>query len=70
VIVNEVDRELKTISFDPISLSETIEAGAEAINLFNTEETALITRVVEFAKTTHTHFSLTRDGADDLVEVG
>lgn len=65
-----VDQDTKIVTFEPVSLSETIESGALAINLFNSEEIALINEVIEFAKVAHTHHVLTRDRGDAAAEVG
>jgi hypothetical protein len=70
VTVKTVDRDTNIITFDAVSLIETIEAGAAAINLFSAEEIELIRRVVEFARPSHTHFFITRDLGDALAEVG
>lgn len=70
VLVLEVDEENKIIRFDPVSLVQSIDPGATAINLYNADEIELIKRVIEFSKTSHTHFQLTRDFAEYPVEVG
>lgn len=70
VVVTVLERNGNTISFEPVSLTATIEAGAEAMNLFNSEQETLINRVVSFAKPIHTHHMLTKDYASAVIEIG
>lgn len=68
--VKDLDQDALTVDFDPVSLTETVEAGASAINLFTADQIELVRRVVDFAKPSHTHFAVTRDEAAALAEVG
>lgn len=70
VTVRELDVDAKVLTFDPVSLSATIPIGSEVLNVFNAEELALISRIVDQFKPAHTHHVLTRDGGDAAAEVG
>lgn len=66
--VKTVDTETNIVTFAPIVLTQTLEAGALARNMFTNEQLDLISEVIRFAKTSHTTFVLTRDQREDLVE--
>lgn len=67
--VIEVDEGTNTVTFDPVSLSEDIDIGADVLNVFTSEQLEVIRTVVNFAKSNHTHFFLTRDFSEALAEV-
>ena len=70
VLVDDVDYVANTFTFQPVSISETFEAGSTVINLFNAEEAELVNRIVRFAKVAHTHHILTRDFASAPIIIG
>jgi phage tail-like protein len=68
VVVREVIGTL--VKFDPVSLTETIESGAQALNVFTQETLEVISAVVAAFKPAYTFHVLTRDHGDAEAEVG
>lgn len=58
------------IYFESVSLTQTIEAGAEAINLFTDDEITIIDEIVKFAKLSYTHHLITRDEGEEVATIG